>query len=105
MPAIIRADALDQHGVDLVNTNRSQLREDNEIVGSLVKFIEEAIRKSLAAHAKRRESDVDQQIEKSKAAKRMMRLTNTLAGEVRTSTKQLLRALAVKHGADSTEFN
>lgn len=105
MQAIIRADALDQHGVDLVNTNRSQLREDNEIVGSLIKFIEEAMRKSLAGHAKWRESDVDRQIEKSEAAKRMMRLTNTLAGKARTSTKKLLRALAVEHGADSTEFN
>jgi hypothetical protein len=105
MQAIIRADALDQHGVDLVNTNRSQLREDNEIVGSLIKFIEEAMRKSLAEHAKWRESDVDKQIEKSEAAKRMMRLTNTLEGKARSSTKKLLRALAIEHGADSTEFN
>lgn len=105
MQAIIRADALDQHGVDLVNTNRSQLREDNEIVGSLIKFIEEAMRRSLAAHAKWRESDIDNQIERSEAAKRMFRLTNTLEGKARTSVKKLLRALAVEHGPDSTEFN
>src|SRR3546814_17035072 len=32
MECIVRADDLDRHGIDLVNTNRTQLREDNEIV-------------------------------------------------------------------------
>lgn len=104
MQAIVRADALDQHGVDLVNTNRSQLREDNEIVGSLIKFIEDAMRRSLAAHAKWRESDVDKKIETSEAAKRMFRLTNTLEGKARASAKKLLRALAIEHGPESAEF-
>ena len=105
MQAIIRADALDQHGVDLVNTNRSQLREDNEIVGSLIRFIEEAMRKSLAAHAKWREADVDTQIEKSEGAKRMLRLTNALEGKAKVSAQRLIKTLAVHHGADSVEFN
>lgn len=105
MQAIVRADALDQHGVDLVNTNRSQLREDNEIVGSLIKFIEEAMRKSLVAHAKWRESDVDDKIEKSEAAKRMFRLTGSLVGRAQVSAKKLLRALAIQHGPNSDEFN
>src|SRR3546814_19337046 len=30
MECIVRADDLDRHGIDLVNTNRTQLREDNE---------------------------------------------------------------------------
>lgn len=105
MQAIVRADALDQHGVDLVNTNRSQLREDNEIVGSLIKFIEEAMRKSLAAHAKWREADVDSQIDKSENAKRMLRLTNALEGKAKVSAQKLIKTLAVHHGADSVEFN
>ncbi|WP_158274605.1 ATP-binding protein [Sphingosinicella humi] len=105
MQSIVRADALDQHGIDLVNTNRTQLREDNEIVGSLIAFVEEAMRKSLAAHAKWREAAVDDEIEKSDTAKRMLRLTNSLEGKAKTSAKKLLRALAVEHGPDSKEFN
>lgn len=105
MQAIVRADALDQHGVDLVNTNRSQLREDNEIVGSLIKFIEEAMRKSLAEHAKWREGAVEEQIEKSDGAKRMLRLANTLEGKARVSAQRLIKTLAIHHGPDSVEFN
>ena len=104
MQSIVRADALDQHGVDLVNTNRSQLREDNEIVGSLISFIEEEMRKSLAAHAKWRESAVDKEIEQSETAQKMFRLTNALEGKAKTSANKLLRILAADHGPNSREF-
>lgn len=104
MQSIVRADALDQHGIDLVNTNRTQLREDNEIVGSLTAFVEDAMKKSLAAHAKWREAKVDEDIEKSDGAKRMLRLTNTLEGKAKTSANKLIRLLAIEHGPDSKEF-
>src|SRR3546814_9774935 len=55
MECIVRADDLDRHGIDLVNTNRTQLREDNEIVRALIAFVEEAMKKALAAHAKWKE--------------------------------------------------
>lgn len=105
MQSIVRADALDQHGIDLVNTNRTQLREDNEIVGSLTAFIEEAMKKALAAHAKWREAKVDQDIEESDGAKRMLRMTNALEGKAKTSANKLIRLLAIEHGPDSKEFN
>ncbi len=63
MECVVRADELDRHGIDLVNTNRTQLREDNEIVRSLIDFVEEAMRKGLAAHARWKEDMVDKEIE------------------------------------------
>lgn len=104
MECIVRADDLDRHGVDLVNTNRTQLREDNEIVRALIAFVEEAMRKALVAHAKWKESEVDSDIEKSKTAKSVMRFTDALEGRAKTSAKKLIRALAMQHGADSVEF-
>jgi hypothetical protein len=104
MECIVRADDLDRHGIDLVNTNRTQLREDNEIVRALIAFVEEAMKKALAAHAKWKEEKVDQDLEKSVAAKTAMRYTEALEGRARVSARKLLRTLAVQHGADSTEF-
>lgn len=104
MECIVRADDLDRHGIDLVNTNRTQLREDNEIVRSLIGFVEEAMKKALAAHAKWKEAVVDEEIDKSISAKAMMRITNTLEGKAKVSAQKLLRTLAVEHGPDSKEF-
>lgn len=104
MECIVRADDLDRHGIDLVNTNRTQLREDNEIVRALIAFVEEAMKKALAAHAKWKEDKVDEDLEKSTAAKTAMRYTATLEGRAKASAQKLLRTLAVHHGVNSTEF-
>lgn len=104
MECIVRADDLDRHGIDLVNTNRTQLREDNEIVSALITFIEEAMRKSLSAHSKWKEEQVDREIEKSETAKTVMRFTDVLEGKAKSTAKQLVRRLAVEHGVTSTEF-
>lgn len=104
MECIVRADDLDRHGIDLVNTNRTQLREDNEIVKALITFVEEAMKKALAAHAKWKEDSVDDAIEKSKEAKAAMSFVNTLEGPAKASAKKLLRTLAVEHGVDSLQF-
>ncbi len=104
MECIVRADELDRHGIDLVNTNRTQLREDNEIVSALINFVEEAMRKSLSAHAKWKEDQVDIAIAKSETAKTVMRFTDVLEGRARATAKQLVRKLAIEHGAESAEF-
>lgn len=104
MECIVKADELDRHGIDLVNTNRTQLREDNEIVSALISFVEEAMRKSLSAHSKWKEDQVDVEIDKSPTAKTVMRFTDVLEGKARNTAKQLVRKLAVEHGVASTEF-
>lgn len=104
MECVVRADELDRHGIDLVNTNRTQLREDNEIVSALITFVEEAMRKSLSAHAKWKEDQVDVEISKSKTAQTVMKFTDVLEGKARSTAKQLVRKLAVEHGVASTEF-
>src|SRR3546814_11663544 len=81
MECIVRADDLDRHGIDLVNTNRTQLREDNEIVRALIAFVEEAMKKALAAHAKWKEEKVDEDLDKSVAAKTAMRSEESRVGK------------------------
>src|SRR3546814_15290751 len=62
------------------------------------------MKKALAAHAKWKEEKVDEDLDKSVAAKTAMRYTEALEGRARVSARKLLRTLAVQHGADSTEF-
>lgn len=104
MECVVRADELDRHGIDLVNTNRTQLREDNEIVRSLITFVEEAMRKALVAHARWKEAMVDKQIDESPQARMAGQLADRLDGKAKRSAHKLLRILAVDHGANSAEF-
>jgi hypothetical protein len=104
MECIVRADELDRHGIDLVNTNRTQLREDNEIVSSLINFVEEAMRRALVAHARWKESNVDRHIQESPQARMAQQLAERLGGRARTSARKILRYLAVEHGPNSAEF-
>src|SRR3546814_4120290 len=78
MECIVRADDLHRHGIDLVNTNRTPLPEDNPIVRALIAFAEEAMNKALAAHAQWTEAKVDEDLEKSVAANTAMRCTEAL---------------------------
>ena len=104
MECIVRADDLDRHGIDLVNTNRTQLREDNEIVKALIDFIEEAMRKALAAHAKWKEEKVEDDIQKSETARQVVKFTDFLEGKARTTARQLVRKIAVEYGVNSPQF-
>lgn len=104
MECVVRADELDRHGVDFVNTNRTQLREDNEVVRALIERIEEEMRKALVAHAHYREGAAERAIETEADTAVYVRILARMPTRTRTSAKRLLRSLAVQHGTKSPEF-
>ncbi len=104
MECVVRADEIDRHGVDFVNTNRTQLRQDNEIVRSLIEFIENAMKTALAEHAKWREGAVEQGIRASPDAQPYVKIIDRMPTKTRNSARRLLRTLGVVHGVDSAEF-
>jgi hypothetical protein len=104
MECIVRADEIDRHGVDLVNTNRTQLRQDNDIVRQLIEFIEEQMRKALAAHAKWKEDIAEKELDESPATKVYINILSRLPSKTRNSARRMLKTLGVVHGYDSTEF-
>lgn len=104
MECIVRADDVDRHGVDLVNTNRTQLRQDNEVVRTLIRFIEEQMRQSLAKHAKWRESAAEAELDTADETQTYIRVLDRLPTKARTSARRMLRTLGVVHGYQSEEF-
>ena len=104
MECIVRADEIDRHGVDFVNTNRTQLRQDNEIVRALILFIENAMRGALSEHAKWREGSVEKAIRSSAETQPYVRIIDRMPTKTRNSARRLLRTLGVVHGVDSPEF-
>lgn len=104
MECIVRADEIDRHGVDFVNTNRTQLRQDNEIVRTLITFIEDAMRSALSDHAKWREGEAEGALRRSPKTKPYAQIIDRMPSKTRDSARKLLRTLGVVHGVDSDEF-
>ena len=104
LECVVVADTLDQLGVDFVNTNRTQLREDNDVVEAILTHVSDLMKTGLAAHAKHRESKVDGEIQSNEEGKRMNRIIESLPKRSRAPAGKLLRTIALRHGTDSVEF-
>jgi hypothetical protein len=104
LECVVVADTLDQLGVDFVNTNRTQLREDNDVVDAVLTRISSLMKEALAAHAKHRESRVGDEIKSNADGERMNKIIDLLPKRSRAPAGKLLRTIALRHGVDSVEF-
>jgi hypothetical protein len=104
MECVVRADDLDRHSIDFVNTNRTQLKEDNEVVKTLLEAVTEIMRKALAAHAHFRDEEAERELEENEQASHLKRIVDRLPTKTRTPAKRLLTSLAAQHGVESVEF-
>lgn len=104
MECIVRADEVDRHGVDLVNTNRTQLRQDNEVVRTLISFVEEQMRLALAQHAKWKEKVAEEELDTADETQTYVRIIEQLPAKTKTSARKMLRTLGAAHGYQSEEF-
>ncbi len=105
LECIVVADTLDQLGVDFVNTNRSQLREDNDVVEAVLGHISDLMKASLAAHSKHRDSKVNEEIKQTANGKMMSQIIDNLPTRSRAPAGKLLKTIALRYGTDSVEFN
>lgn len=104
LECVVVADTLDQLGVDFVNTNRTQLREDNDVVEAILTHVSDLMKSALAAHAKHREAKVDAEIKANEEGSRMNKIIENLPKRSRAPAGKLLRTIALRHGTDSLEF-
>lgn len=104
LECVVVADTLDQLGVDFVNTNRTQLREDNDVVEAILTHVSELMKAALTAHAKHREEKIDAEIKANEDGSRMNKIIDNLPKRSRAPAGKLLRTIALRHGIESLEF-
>ena len=104
MEGIFVADDLDRLGIDFVNTNRTQLREDNDVVDAVIRYVSEIMETAIKAHAKFKEERVEDEINNDPTGKMMNRIIEGLPGRARGPATKLLKTIATRYGADSHEF-
>ena len=104
LDCVVEADALDREGVDLINTNRSQLREDNEVVRCLLVKVSELMREAVKAHSKFRDGKADEELAGDVTGGVLRGIVQTLPPRTREPAGKLLRAIAVNFGVGTPEF-
>lgn len=103
MECIVKADAFDHLGIDLINTNRSQLKE-GEVVQLFLDRVVEVMRLAVAAHANFRDQQAEDEVKRSPTGAGLLRVIEHLPENTRRPARSLLKRLAADHGADSNEF-
>lgn len=104
MECIVRADQLDRNMIDFVNTNRTQLREDNEVVQMFIEAVTEVMRRALAEHAKFRDDMAEQQLQENDRARHLTAIVERMPSKTKVPARKLLTAIAAQHGIESLEF-
>ena len=104
MECVVEADQLDRQVVDFINTNRTQLREDTEIVRRLLHEVSNLMKKAIPLHARFRKKEADEAMEKDPVGRTVKRIVDTLPKKTRSSARRLLSTLAAEFGVESEPF-
>ncbi|AVP97258.1 hypothetical protein C7S18_08650 [Ahniella affigens] len=104
MECIVVADDLDRFGVDIINTNRTNLRQDSELVEKFLGLITEIMKAAIAAHSKFRDKQAETEIDSNPNSQMLSKIAAQLPSRTRSATKKLITTMAARHGVDSEEF-
>ena len=104
MECIVRADDIDRRAIDFINTNRTQLREDNEVVQKLIDAVLSVMTKAIAGHALWREKKIEETIDEKVEASPELKWIGNLPRPQRKAARNLLKVIAFNHDIDSQEF-
>jgi len=104
MECIVHADELDHFDIDFVNTNRSDLRRDNEIVDKLISTVTALMRDGILEHSKHKDTWVTKRLEDTIAGSNVLRRLKQMPKKSQASATKIVKTLASEHGATSEMF-
>ena len=104
MECVVEADELDRVGIDLINTNRTQLREDNEAVRALIEHVTALMKAAIGAHSLFRDKQTEERLKTDPTAVILSKIVDTLPRKTRKPASKLLYTLAREHGVESPAF-
>ena len=102
LECIIQADELDELGIDLVSTDRTQLKEESELVIKFIDKITDILRQSLAAHYRYKDSAIEEEIKATRG--QWVAIIDRMDKKAREPARKLLKALGTQFGVGSQEF-
>ncbi len=104
MECVVEADDLDRGSSDLISTSRTQFREGNDLIDGLSSRITELMTKAIAAHAKFREQQAKEELEKDPSAAMLSKIVSNLPKKTQVPARKLLTSIAAEHGVGTKHF-
>lgn len=104
MECVVVADDLDRHGVDLINTNRTQLKENNEIVRALLAKVSDLMTEAIRAHGRYRDRVVKEETEKHPDAQFSLKIIDQLSKKQKVLARRLVNVVAHRFAPGTNEF-
>ena len=104
LECIVEADELDRESIDFINTNRTQLREDNEVVRALVDKVTALMTEAIRAHGNFRDAQAKEKLRTDPTGQVLTAIVDTLPRKTRKPATKLLGVLASEYGVESDEF-
>jgi len=104
MECIVEADVLDQKETDLISTNRSDLKTDNEVIDAFMQVVTDLMKKAIYEHSKFRDKAVEEQIQKDPVSLAVLNAVAQVPEKNREPAKKILKTLALSEGIESTTY-
>jgi hypothetical protein len=104
MECIVHADVLDQLEADLIGTNRSGLKTDNEVVDRFVETVTGVMRSAIYEHSKFRSAQAEKEIQEDPTSVNILKQVSQLSRKTQKPAKALLMSIAASHGIDSAAY-
>ncbi|MHB2264792.1 ATP-binding protein [Aliihoeflea sp. PC F10.4] len=104
MECMVEADILDRGGVDLIATDRGDLKEGNEIVDSFLDAVRRVMEDAIKDHGKWRDEKAVQDLQSDPVAKLISKQIEILPKKTREPSRKLLQIFARDYDVSSDEF-
>lgn len=104
MEMIVQADALDRHGIDLINTNRTELKSDNDLIEAFFIRLQKHMKDAVNAHSAFRDEQTVEELKNDPEAQLIDKIISGLSKKSQTAGRKILKILAVQFGVGSDEF-
>ena len=104
MECIVDADELDRQNVDLISTDRGDLRRDNDLVEAFVSAVSGVMQSAIASHATFRDREAEKKLEDDPALDHVRKILRTLPRTQQSAGKKVFKVMVARYGATSNEF-
>ena len=105
MECIVHVDELDRNiDFDFINTNRTSLKYDNEIVAQLIDKISKVMEKAIEEYNRHRTNTIEKDLESDDFSKGILSMTEHLGKKNKDAAKKLLKIMALAHGLKSETY-
>jgi hypothetical protein len=104
LEVVVNADPIDALGIDLINTNRTDFRRDNELVSTFLTDLTVFMQDALKGHSKFRDGKADKELKQSAIGKEIEEQISQLPSKTQAPTRKLVTLLSRLQGPTSDNF-